>query len=85
MACISRLAEAGHTVLCSLPRIPLGLLQLAGRVVLLSSGYSIYAGPRDQIQEYITSSALDFVLQSNVSYDPAVLYCIVTPCSQCAN
>ena len=52
MSCIRGLSEAGHTVICSVPSRPQRpLFDMADHIVLISSGYSIYSGEEQLLDE----------------------------------
>jgi len=55
MGCLRKLAHRGHTVVCTAHKPTTKTINQAHNLVVLASGYTIYAAPVDRIVPYFTS------------------------------
>lgn len=54
------LADSGYTVIAAVPGASPQIYELFNKMVLISGGHSIYAGPAANIREYFTSAELSY-------------------------
>jgi ABC-type multidrug transport system ATPase subunit len=66
MECIVKFADRGHTVITSLPKPSNQVLTQVNNLVLLSNGYSIYAGSRDNVSTFFCKGTLGYLIKPGV-------------------
>lgn len=66
MSCIHNLAKKGHIVVCSMSKPFAQEMEAIDRVVLLSEGWSIFTGSRNQIKPFFTSKEMGYELRKDV-------------------
>lgn len=59
------LADSGYTVICAVPSASPHIYKLFNKTVVISGGYSIFAGPSASIKEYFTSQELSYRFNEN--------------------
>ena len=64
--CLQTLARRGHIVLCSMSKPSSSEFSMLDRVVLLTEGHTIYAGPPSKVEEHFCSPEMGYVRKKGV-------------------
>jgi hypothetical protein len=64
--CLKTLANRGHIVVCSMSKPSSSEFSMLDRVVLLTEGHTVFAGPPSKIEEHFCSTEMGYVRKKGV-------------------